>query len=101
MEEKGDYLKNFAMVIPSTAIYQFKGYQIFRATAKEFDEFKKWFEGQKYQQVQLNGSDLDMWVRRTDLVHDHIGYSLQNLFDNWKANPPKTGYGFTSFEIKM
>lgn len=101
MGEKDDYLKNFGMLIPATATYQLRGCEIVGATAQEFSVFKEWFEGDKYQQVQLNGVNLDMWVRRTDLIHDYIGYSIQRLFNEWKKNPPQTGYGFTFFEIKL
>ena len=95
-----NYLKNFGMMIPATAINQLRGCEVMGATRQEFDDFKKWFEEQKYQQLQLNGVDIDMWVRRTALVHDHVGYSIQDLFRRWKENPPQSGYGYTSFEIK-
>lgn len=95
-----NYMKNFAMIIPKTAIYLLNGCRVVGATKQEFDDFKKWFEGQHYQQLQLNGMGLDMWARYNDLVIDHIAYSMQHLFINWKNNPPSTdGYGYREFEI--
>lgn len=87
MDNKG-FMENFAMIIPKTAIYQLNGVSIFGATKEDFDGFKKWFESQNYQQLQLNGQNLDLWIRYNDMVIDSIGYSLQNLFKQWKENPP-------------
>jgi hypothetical protein len=45
---KDDYLKNFAIMFPTTAVYQLRDCNIFGATWQEFGEFKAWFEGQHY-----------------------------------------------------
>lgn len=101
-EKKNDsYLENFGMIIPTTAVYQLNGYCIFGAAAQEFENFKKWFEGQRYQQVQLNGRNLDMWIRYNDMGIDHIGYSIQELFKRWKENPSaKLPFTVTTYPLK-
>lgn len=97
----GGYRKNFGIMIPQTALYQLRGYYITGATQEEFDRFESWFEQQRYEQLQLRGISIDMWIRWNDIVVDHIGYSIQHLFENWKENPPsKGGYEWTTHTFK-
>lgn len=102
MEEPADnYLKNFAIMIPECPVHVLHDCMIINARGQEFKAFVEWFEKQKYQQVSLAEKKLDMWIRYNDLVIDSIGYSMQKLFDNWKANPPsKEGFTITTHTFK-
>ncbi len=100
-EPADDHLKNFALLMPKTAILLFNGCTISGGTGKEYKDFKEWFEKQRYQQLSLGEMKVDIWIRHNDLIVDHVGYSMQNLFNNWKTDPPKeVGYSFRSFSIK-
>jgi hypothetical protein len=96
-----EVFKNFALMIPTTAIYQLQGYTIYGAAGQEINDFKKWFDGQNFQQLQLNGMPLDMWIRYNDMIVDQVGHTLQGLFNNWKQNQPaQDGFTMTTHTYK-